>query len=106
MENVASTSANSNSNVASFHLSEVVQLTKAVQCEGAASEEILLVDINAIEDVLGNSEYKDHYVAIYTIAGPTRSGKSFLLSLLWRFLQLNNEEKITYDQWKCVVEKV
>ena len=64
---------------------EAVQLTKTAKNENG--EEILEIDVKVINEVLGNPKYKDHYVAIYTIAGPTRTEKSFLLSLLWHYLQ-------------------
>ena len=69
---------------------KVVQLTESEKSK--TGEETLLVDLKALDSVLGNPEYKDYYAAIYTIAGPTRSGKSFLLNLLWSFLQRNRTD--------------
>ena len=80
-----------------------VQLTSTQQT--TSGEKILLVDVNAVDKVFGNSQYKDCYAAIYTIAGPTRSGKSFLFSLLWEFLKSSKEEK-TSDKWSNNKQKV
>ena len=67
-------------------------------------EQILEVDIDNVKEILEDSKYKDCYVAIYTIAGPMRTGKSFLLSLLWSFLQ-NNRNENNYQQWLNSKEK-
>ena len=83
--------------------SELVQLTNTDQNE--AGEDILLVDVNKVSEVLGNPKYKDCYAAIYTIAGPTRGGKSFLLSLLYQFLQQSKREN-SYNEWLKNKEKV
>ena len=72
---------------------DVVQLTKIEK--NAKGEDILYVDINAVKSVLGNPEYKDYYAAVYTIAGPTRTGKSFLFSLLSSFLDSGQN----FHQW-------
>ena len=45
------------------------------------------IDIEALEKILNNPNYKDHLVAICTIAGPFRSGKSFLLNLLISYIR-------------------
>ena len=74
---------------------EVIQLTKIEK--SAKGEDILYVDINAVKSVLGNPEYKDYYAAVYTIAGPTRTGKSFLFSLLSSFLGSNSGQN--FHQW-------
>ena len=74
---------------------DVVQLTKIEK--SADGEDILYVDINAVKSVLGNPEYKDYYAAVYTIAGPTSTGKSFLLSLLSSFLGSNSGQN--FHQW-------
>ena len=76
---------------------ELIQLTKRSKRNNAGNE-ILQVDMEAVRMVLGNPTYNDYYVAIYTIAGPSRSGKSFLLSLFWQFLQRNKAEN-SYEQW-------
>ena len=96
MEKLASDSGKSNSS------DGLVQLTSTQQTTG---EEVLVVDVDAVDKVLGNSQYKDCYAAIYTIAGPTRSGKSFLFSLLWKFLKSSKEEK-TSEIWSYNNEKV
>ena len=81
----------------SYSYSDVlVQLTKTKRL--ATGEEKLEVDLNSVNTVLGNPSYKDCHVAIYTIAGPGRSGKSFLLSLFWLFLQRSKEIN-GYHQW-------
>ena len=94
MANSASFSGTTNSNDSS-HV-QLVQLTKTQLSQ--TGETILQIDVKAVNEVLGNPEYQDHYVAIYTIAGPSRSGKSFLLSLLYHYLKSSNE-KNTYEQW-------
>ena len=76
--------------------SEIIQLTKTQLSD--TGEKILHVDMDNIKTVFGNREYKDYHVAIYTIAGPMRTGKSFLLSLLWSFLKNYKNEK-SYEQW-------
>ena len=63
---------------------DVVQLTKIEK--SPEGEDVLRVDMDAVKSVLGNPEYKDYYAAVYAIAGPTRTGKSFLLNLLSNFL--------------------
>ena len=83
---------------------DLVQLTKT-ELSPTTGEEILVVDLDAVGAVLGNPVYKDHYVAIYTIAGPTRSGKSFLFSLFWKFLYLSKQEN-SYEKWSSDVENV
>ena len=83
--------------------SDLVQLTQAEQ--NAAGDETLLVDLDKVSNVLGNPEYKECYAAIYTIAGPTRSGKSFLFSLLCHFLKLN-KRKYSCEQWSKNEEKL
>ena len=78
-----------------FDSKALVPLVKTERsCTG---EKILQVDVNAVSEVLENPEYKDHYVAIYTIVRPIRTGKSFLFSLLWKFFK-QNKEKSDYDQ--------
>ena len=81
----------------SSELTELIQLTKRSKRNNAGNE-ILQVDMEAVRMVLGNPTYNDYYVAIYTIAGPSRSGKSFLLSLFWQFLQRNKVQN-SYEQW-------
>ena len=93
-----------NSNNLNLVDNEIVQLTKTKP--SADGEEMLVVDEDAVKAVLGNPEYKDHYVAIYTIAGPTRSGKSFLFSLLWQFLQQGIRQGDDYEQWSSNRERV
>ena len=83
---------------------ELIQLTKRSK-RNNAGDEILQVDMDNVSKVLGNPEYKDFYVAIYTISGPTRSGKSFLLSLFLQFLQ-RNDEKCSYQQWSNDVNRI
>ena len=96
MENITKTSETTNSNDV-----EIVQLTKIEQ--SAAGEEILSVDMDAVNSVLGNPKYKDYPVAVYTIAGPTRTGKSFFLSLFRSFLLRDKENN---DQWTKNEENV
>ena len=81
----------------------VVQLTKTIRC--TSGEEKNFVDINAVKDVIGNPKFKDHYTVVYTIAGPSRTGKSFLLNLFWNFLQ-NRDQTIDYKLWFRAVGKV
>ena len=44
-------------------------------------------DMIALINVLGNPKYENYPVAIYSIAGPCRSGKSFLQNLLMHYIQ-------------------
>ena len=81
----------------------LVQLTTTKQ--SASGEKTYFTDLTAVFEVFGNPQYKDCYAAIYTIAGPTRSGKSFLFSLLWKFLKSSKEEK-TSEMWSYNNEKV
>ena len=76
---------------------------------------MLVVDEDAVKAVLGDPEYKDHYVAIYTIASPTRRRKSFLFSPLWQFLlerlldklmATNNSEEMRKKNRKCLVGEI
>ena len=83
--------------------SDLVQLTKTEQKETGG--DTLLVDVNNVSEALGNPKYKDCYAAIYTIAGATRGGKSFLLSLLFQFLQQNKREN-SCEEWSKNEEKV
>ena len=78
-----------------FAKRDLVQLRKTELKNG---DDTLLVDVDNVSEVLGNLKYKDCYAAIYTIAGPTRGGKSFLLSLLFQFLQQNKREN-SYEEW-------
>ena len=89
MENLTKTFETANSSDV-----EIVQLTKIEK--SAAGEEILSVDMDALNSVLGNPEYKNYPAAVYTIAGPTRTGKSFFLSLFRSFLLRDNDNN---DQW-------
>ena len=82
---------------------ELVELAKTKN--STSGEEILFVDVDAVREVFGNPKYKDYYVAVYTIAGPTRSGKSFLFSLLWHFLHHIGLD-YGYEQWSNNMEKV
>ena len=93
-----------NSNILSCVDNEFVQLTKTKT--SANGEEMLVVDLDAVKAVLGNPDYSDHYVAIYTIAGPTRSGKSFLFSLLWQFLHKVIGQGNGFEQWSSNEERV
>ena len=45
------------------------------------------LDITALMIVLRNPKYAIYPVAIYSIAGPYRSGKSFLQNLLIQYIQ-------------------
>ena len=83
---------------------EVVQLTKTAKTENG--EEILEVGVEDVNEVLGNPKYKDHFVAIYTVAGPTRTGKSFLLSLLWHYLQHKTGKAISSHEWSNNADKI
>ena len=83
---------------------ELIQLTKRRKRDNAGNE-ILQVDMEAVNSVLGNPRYKDCYAVIYTIAGPSRSGKSFLLSLFWHFLQRNEVEN-SCEQWSKSAKKI
>ena len=49
----------------------------------------MTIDMEALGKVLNNPEYKDHLVAIYSVAGPFRSGKSFLINLLLSRIRQN-----------------
>ena len=80
-----------------------VQLTKTEEKNNG--EKNFIVDISAVKDVLGNPQYENHYAAIYTIAGPSRTGKSFLLNLLWNFLQ-KSDQKNDYKQWSKATGQV
>ena len=104
MDNDVSFSGTRNSDHSSN--SEVVQLTKT-QID-STGQKILQVDLEAVNEVFGNPSYKEYHVAVYTIAGPSRTGKSFLLSLLFHYLKHPNEQ-ITYEQWsqnKQTVERI
>ena len=86
-----------------FHSRTLVQLTTTKQ--SAAGEKTYFADLTAIFEVFGNPKYKDCYAAIYTIAGPTRSGKSFLFSLLREFLK-TSDDGVNSEQWSRNAEKV
>ena len=86
-----------------FDQSELVQLTRIEQSNN--NEPILLVNEEAVESVWGNPKYEDCYPVIYTIAGPARSGKSFLFSLLWSFLKQKNQNT-SYNVWSKNVERL
>ncbi|XP_076810317.1 atlastin-2-like [Clavelina lepadiformis] len=45
------------------------------------------LDKNALEKVLGNEKVAEYPVAIYSVAGPFRTGKSFLLNLFVRYFE-------------------
>ena len=45
------------------------------------------LDIVALMKVLRNPQYVDYYVAICSVIGPFRTGKSFLLNLLIHHIQ-------------------
>ena len=49
----------------------------------------LKIELNmfALMSVLRNPKYANYPVAIYSIAGPYRSGKSFLQNLLIQYIQ-------------------
>ena len=105
MENVKRFSDSASCRGDSDYSTELVQLTKTKRT--AEGEEILIIDVDVLNKVLGNPEYKDYYVAIYTIAGPTRTGKSFLLSLLWNYLQrATTGQTISYNEWSNNVETI
>ena len=94
---MAQSSANARFNDAADS-SDLVQLAKSV-------ENNFIVDLEAVKAVLENPIYKDHYVAIYTIAGPSRTGKSFLLNLFWNFLQCSDRIQ-NYEQWLRIPRQV
>ena len=85
-------------------LSELVSLTKTP--EVGSSNRGLEVDIKAVESVFGQPEYTDYYAVVYIIAGPTRKGKSFLLSLFLDFLKRSKEKSINSNQWSNISEKI
>ena len=82
---------------------ELVELTKTKN--STRGEGSLFVDVDGVRKVFGNPKYKDYYAAVYTIAGPTRSGKSFLFSLLWHYLLYIGQD-YGYEQWSNNVKKV
>ena len=98
------TSQLSESSVDPDCLITTVQLAKIEKSD--SGEEMLLVDMDAVKEVLWNQKYEDCYVVIYTIAGPARSGKSFLLSMIWHFLNSCNGKTIAYEEWLSTVREL
>ena len=43
------------------------------------------LDFEKLKNILRNPDFENHHVALLSILGPYRSGKSFLLSLLKHF---------------------
>ena len=64
---------------------KVLQLTKEIKREDGSVK--VVIDVDKLRYVFLNPEYKDHLVAVYAIAGPFRSGKSFLQNLLGSYLR-------------------
>ena len=67
-----------------FPGSKTTKITKETQTEQGVKIEI---DAKALKKVLTNPMYKDFPVAVYSVIGPFRSGKSFLLSCWTLFAQ-------------------
>ena len=59
--------------------------------EGCGNDRKIILDEKALKSVLKNDKWSNCLVAVYSIAGPYRSGKSFLLSLLYRYLKFHNQ---------------
>jgi len=53
------------------------KITKKVKTEQGSA---VVIDIEALHKVLNNPKYADYPVAVYSIIGSFRSGKSFLLN--------------------------
>ena len=67
-----------------FGLDKITKITKSVKTEHGTNVEF---DLEALKKVLKNPKYEHYPVAIYSIIGPFRSGKSFLLSCWTLFNQ-------------------
>ena len=64
---------------------KVLQLTKETRLKDGTVK--VVIDVDKLEYVFLDPKYKDHLVAVYAIAGPYRSGKSFLQNLLGSYLR-------------------
>ena len=62
------------------------------------------VDFNMenLRHILRNPEYEKHYVAIFSMIGPQRAGKSFFLSLLKNYH--SHRQQVTCILLKCLIE--
>ena len=60
--------------------SSVVRLTTQEVCDDGSRK--ITIDVKILRKIFLNPKYEDRLVAVYAIAGPFRSGKSFLLNLL------------------------
>ncbi|CAK8681927.1 unnamed protein product [Clavelina lepadiformis] len=69
-----------------FYSTTYLNKTEAINITKRENGKINL-DKNALGEVLGNPKVKKYPVAIYSVAGPFRTGKSFLLNLFVRYLQ-------------------
>lgn len=59
-----------------------MQSIKITRNNGSNTE----LDLIALMKILRNPDYADYPIALYSISGPFRSGKSFLLSLLVHYI--------------------
>ena len=63
----------------------VIQLTKEIKRRDGSVK--VVIDVDKLKYVFLDPKFKDHLVAVYAIAGPFRSGKSFLQNLLGSYLR-------------------
>jgi len=73
---------------------KATKITKTIKTKNGTQVEI---DVKALQSVLKNPKYADYPVAVYSIIGPYRSGKSFLLSCWANFVQ-----SFQVRMWLCL----
>ena len=67
-----------------FQQGKVVKITKEILSKNG-KETKLTLDIDMLKEIFG--KYENYLVAVYTVTGPFRTGKSFLQNLFVRYLK-------------------
>jgi len=78
-----------------YLLDKTTKITKEIQTENDIKIEI---DVKALMKVLKQPQYAKYPVAVYSIIGPFRSGKSFLLSCWTHFVKHLTVSKTEFIQ--------
>lgn len=69
----------------------------AIQILKTCKKDKLQWDMNALDKILNAPEVQDHEIAIITVAGGFRKGKSFILNYFLRYLYAKVKKIILLD---------
>ncbi|XP_063905428.1 atlastin-like [Zophobas morio] len=72
---------------------------QALQIIETQPDDTILLNEEALRNILTQDEIRDRYVAVISITGAFRGGKSFLLNFLLRYLKIKYLEKRNVTDW-------